>query len=220
MRTKILLSAALVAAGIAAADAQQVYSVNAVGYVNVTLVAGYNLLNNPLNGTNNVVTTVIPVAPEGSSLLTWNSLAQDFNQADVYLGGWANGDGDPSTRVLSPGQGFFLQNNSGASATITFVGEVPQGALTNKITTGFGFYGSIVPQSAGLTALSFTGLEGMSYYPWVKAIQDYGQSYTYLGGGWVNGDGDPSDPVVGVAEGFLLSSPGDVNWTRTFSVNN
>jgi hypothetical protein len=218
MRTKIILSAALVAAGIAAADAQQVYSVNAVGYVNVTLVTGYNLLANPLKGTNNQVSTVLPTVPDGTSLLTWNAVAQDFNQADVYIGGWADGDGNPSTRVLDPGQGFFLQNNSGAT-TITFVGEVPQGALTNKISAGFGYYGSIVPQSAGLTALGFTGIDGMSYYPWNKAIQDYGQSYTYSGV-WFDGDGNPADPVPAVAEGFLLSSPSAINWTRNFSVNN
>jgi hypothetical protein len=221
MRTKILLSAALVAAGIAAADAQQVYSVNAVGYVNVTLVPGYNLLNNPLNGTNNIVSTVIPTVPDGTSLLTWNSAAQDFNQADVYIGGWADGDGNPSTRVLSPGQAFFLQNNSGANSTITFVGEVPQGNLTNRVSQNFGFYGSQVPQTAGLTALGFPGSSGMSFYPWNKAIQDYGQSYSYAGGAWFDGDGNPSDPIVAVAEGFLIANPNAAaDWTRTFSVNN
>jgi hypothetical protein len=221
MRTKILLSVAIVAAGIAAADAQQVYSVNAVGYVNVSIVPGYNLLNNPLDGTNNMVSTIIPTAPDGTSLLTWNAAAQDFNQADVYLGGWANGDGDPSTRVLAPGQGFFLQNNSGANATITFVGEVSQGHLTNRISSNFGFYGSQVPQSGTLSSLGFPGCEGMSVYPWKPVLQDYGQSYIYIGGAWADGDGNPADPVIGVAEGFLLSNPcPTISWTRTFSVNN
>jgi hypothetical protein len=222
MRTKILLSAALVAAGIAAADAQQVYSVNAVGYVNVTLVPGYNLLANPLNGTNNAVTTILPTVPEGTSLLTWNPAINDFNQADAFVGGgWLDEFGNTSTRQLPPGQGFFLQNNSGANASITFVGEVPQGSLSNPVNTGYGFFGSQVPQSAGLTALGFPASEGMSYSPWDKAIQDYGQAYVFTGGSWFNPGGDPADPVLGVAEGFLLSNPNPpVNWTRNFSVNN
>ena len=47
MRTKtLLLTAALSAAGIASSMAQ-VYSVNAVGYVNTPLVTGFNLISNP-----------------------------------------------------------------------------------------------------------------------------------------------------------------------------
>src|SRR5688500_4600203 len=51
MRTKtLLLTAALSAAGIATSMAQ-VYSVNAVGYVNTQLVPGFSLVSNPLNNT-------------------------------------------------------------------------------------------------------------------------------------------------------------------------
>ena len=224
MRTKILLSAALVAAGIAAADAQQVYSVNAVGYVNVTISPAYNLLANPLNGTNNVIGTIIPTAPDGTLVLTWNSTTHDFNQADQYFtgAGWLDGDGNPSGTQLVPGKAFFLQNNSGANSTLTFVGEVPQGSLTNVITPSYGFYGSQVPQSAGLTALGFPGVEGMLYNGWNKAIQDYAQAYQYTAGLWFDPDGNPNDPVPGVAEGFLITNPSltPVNWTRNFSVNN
>lgn len=221
MNAKILLSTALVAAGIALVDAQQVYSVNAVGYVNVTLRPGFNLLNNPLNGTNNTLSTVLPVVPDGSSLLTWNPVFQDFNQADVYSGGWIDGDGNASARALDPGQGFFLQNNSGANTVITFVGEVSQGFLTNHIHANFGFYGSKVPQSCTLSCLGFTGSDGMSLYLWDPIIQDYRQGYVSFGGSWIDGDGNSNDPVIGVAEGFLLSNPNaPVNWVRTFSVNN
>jgi hypothetical protein len=221
MRTKILLSAALVAVGIAAADAQQVYSVNAVGYVNVTAGPGYNLFANPLNGTNNLISTIIPTAPDGTLLLTWGT--SDFNQADQFFTGpgWLNGDGEPSTTQLLPGRGFFLQNNSGANATLTFVGEVPQGSLSNPISTSYGFYGSQVPQSAGLTALGFPGVEGMLYNAWNKAVQDYAGAYQYSSGLWFDPDGNPNDPVPAVAEGFLITNPGAAqNWTRNFSVNN
>jgi len=223
MRTKLILSAAVLAAGLATSVAQQVYSVNSVGYVNVTLSAGYNLLANPLNGTNNNVNTVIPVAPDGTALLTWNAAIQDFNQADTYFtgAGWVDGGGNPTSTTLNPGQGFFIQNNSGGSFSITFVGEVPQGNLTNQIGTIYGFYGSQVPQSATLTALGFPGREGMSYNAWNNSIQDYAQAYAFTSGVWVDPDGNPNDPVPAVAEAFLLTNPGaSVDWTRSFSVNN
>src|SRR5512139_1316589 len=61
MRTKTLL--AMAAMSVAAATSwAQVYSVNAVGYVNVTIPADgakLALLANPLNGTNNQLNTIL-----------------------------------------------------------------------------------------------------------------------------------------------------------------
>ena len=68
MRTKtILLTAAVLAAGLGASVAQSVFSVNAVGYVNVTIRPGYNLIANPLNNGGNTVSEVLPPASHGSS---------------------------------------------------------------------------------------------------------------------------------------------------------
>jgi hypothetical protein len=219
------MSAAVLAAGLAASVAQSVYSVNAVGYVNVTLVSGYNLLNNPLNGTNNQVSTILPTVPEGTALLKWDGNAQQFAQAHTYLGGvWYDENFAPSTLTINPGEGFFLQNNAGA-VTITFVGEVPQGSLTNRVGVNYGFYGSIVPRSANLTSgpnsLGFPAGEGMAYNGWDKAAQSYAPAYTYLSGQWYDPNFSPADPVPAVAEGFLITNPGGaVDWTQTFSVNN
>ncbi len=56
MRIKALLCAAALAAGAVSSMAQSnVYSLNIVGYVNVPLVTGFNLIANPLdNGTNDL----------------------------------------------------------------------------------------------------------------------------------------------------------------------
>jgi hypothetical protein len=223
MRTKIILSAALVAAGLAAADAQQVYSVNAVGYVNVTLVSGYNLIANPLNGTNNNINTIIPVAPDNSIAFGWDAGLQQFAQADNYFlgSGWLDGNFQPSATILSPGRAFFFQNN-GAATTITFVGEVPQGSLTNSINANYGFYSSIVPQSAPLTSgLGFPAVDNMIYNGWNKVTQQYADAYNRLDGVWYDKDFNAVEPTPAVAEGFLITNPGGlINWTRTFSVNN
>jgi len=230
MRTKtLLLTASIIAAGVAASQAQ-VYSVNAVGYVNVTLKPGYNLIANPLNGTNNAVSTVLPAGglPDDTTLLTWNQGLQDFNQADFVAGGvWYNQAGLPSGTVVAPGKGIFVQLPAGPNVTATFVGEVPQGATTNPIGPNFGFYSSVVPQSAGLSTLLFPGVVDMTYQTFNTTLGDYDQAYQYVGvipgypSGWADPAGNPADPTPAVAQGFLIFNPGtSQNWNRTFNVNN
>lgn len=223
MRTKtLLLSAAVLAAGLAASTAQSVYSVNAVGYVNTTLLNGYNLVANPLNGTNNTLSTILPNVPGGTTVYRWNNASQSFLQADTYFDGlgWLDSSFNPSTTSINPGEGFFLQNNTGTNVPVTFVGEVPQGNLTNRVGAIYGFYSSQVPQQATLPQLGFPGSEGMFFYTWNPTNQTYNQAYTYLAGSWFDGSFNQVDPVLQVAQGFLLNNPGAaVNWTRTFSVN-
>lgn len=242
MRTKtLLLSAAVLAAGLAASTAQSVYSVNAVGYVNVTVVPGYNLITNPLNGTNNNINTIMPVAPADSLVIRWSNQQQRFVSTDTYLAatgdpsvpdGWYDlGAGIASTNVLAPGEAFFFRKSGAGNATLTFVGEVPQGNLTNRIGTLYGFYSSIVPQQASLTAMGFPGRSDMTYQEWNSTTQRYGPIYTYLANtgdpsvpdGWYDlGAGTAVAPTPAVGQGFLLFNPsanGAQNWGRTFSVN-
>jgi hypothetical protein len=242
MRTKtLLLSAAVLAAGLAASTAQSVYSVNAVGYVNVVVTNGYNLLANPLNGTNNNINTVIPVAPADSLVIRWSNQQQRFVSTDTYLSGtgdpgvpdgWYDlGAGVASTSVLAPGEAFFFRKPGAGTATLTFVGEVPQGNLTNTIGTLYGFYSSIVPQQASLQTMGFPGRSDMTYQEWLPGPQRYGTVWTYLANtgdpgvpdGWYDiGAGVPVNPTPAVGQGFLLFNPtanGPQNWGRTFSVN-
>src|SRR5688572_23815862 len=128
MRTKtLLLTAAVLTAGLAASVAQSVYSVNAVGYVNKSLVAGYTLISNPLNGTNNLLSTILPVVADGTFILKWNAASQTFSDPSQYY----DGLGWLPDATLNPGEGAFI--NAPAATTVTFVGEVPQGNLTNQI---------------------------------------------------------------------------------------
>jgi hypothetical protein len=122
--------------------------------------------------------------------------------------------------TLGQKQTAFFQNQSGGDVTITFVGEVPQGSLSNHIGANFGFYSSQVPQAGTLTALAFPGTDFMTFNAWNPTNQIFNQAYLYFGG-WFNPANQPQDPVVGVAEGFLISNPNaPIGWTRTFSVNN
>ena len=59
MKTKALILAGLVSlAGVVASQAQTVYSVNAVGYVNLSLQPGFAMICNPLQGADNKVSTL------------------------------------------------------------------------------------------------------------------------------------------------------------------
>jgi hypothetical protein len=211
MRTKaLLLTAAVLSAGVTASVAQSVYSVNAVGYVNLNLPADFSLISNPLNGTNNNLSTVLPVVPDGSQLLTWDAANQRFNDANVYIGGL----GWIPDAPLSPGVGAFLFLPS--ASTVTFVGEVPQGNLTNTVPANFGLLAHMVPQAIGLEAANLVGADGDQVLFWDRANQRFEDAYVFIGGlGWL-----PSDPVPDVAEGFFYFNAGaSRSWGRTFSVN-
>jgi len=220
MRTKaLLLTAAIGAAGIATSMAQ-VYSVNAVGYVNVTVpVIGnpsYAILANPLNGTNNNIKTILPSVPVGAQVLKFNP-ALGFSDPETYFGaaiGW-----DPGTMDLNPGEGFFvaLDAGAGSTATFTFVGEVPVGSLTNSVKSGYNLLSSQVPQTGAVqSVLGLNASAGDQILLWLAAEQRYSDPYTFFGAalGW-----DPAEPVIEVGTGFFILTGTDYNWTRTFTVN-
>jgi hypothetical protein len=217
MRTKtLLLSAAVLAAGLAASVAQSVYSVNAVGYVNLTLGPGYSLISNPLNGTNNNLSTVLPTPPDGTYVLKWDPATQSFLNPFNYLDGvgWL-----PDTTV-NPGEGVFINLPPGSgNVTLTFVGEVPQGALTNRISGNYSLLASVVPQQIALDApeASFPVQDGDYVLFWNPATQAFDNPINYLDGvGWL-----PSAPTPAVGQAFFYFTGSGASrlWTRNFSVN-
>lgn len=214
---KALIAAAAVGAvGFTTAMAQgPVYSVNVVGFVNVDLVAGYNFLANPLQGTNNSINTILPVAPDFSSVIQWDNAGQTYTSPTTFLGVGTGWDTDVN---LAPGEGFLMLVDQ--PTKITFVGEVLQGSLTNQIGGNYNLKGSQVPQAGKLVSdLQFNPRDFDTVLFWDPVGQTFGNPITYLGGGaW-----DPDEPTVGIAQSFfLLRDPGlatqDAWWTRTFNV--
>lgn len=212
MRTKtLLLTVALSAAGVASSMAQ-VYSQNAVGYVNLSLFRGFNLIANPLSQTDTTLETLIPNPPD-------QTVYYDFSPVTGYttytydlsgVGGW-----DPAGGHFNLGKGAFI--STAAPFTITVVGEVAQGTLSNPVAgPGFDLKGSKVPQSGLLSAnLGYTPVDGEVIYRFSNATGYTTYTYDLSGvGGW-----DPEDPPINVGEGFFTSSPAPHPWTRVFTVN-
>lgn len=214
MRTKILLlTAALGAAGVATSMAQTVFSVNAVGYVNVDVPAGFAMIANPLQTTNNSVAALFPNVPDGTTIYKFN--AGSFNESSTFLfGAWAN-----PTMTLDPGDGAFINNVGTTPLRLTFVGEVLQGALTTAIPAGFSIKASKVPQAGPLDGtaageLGFPIADDDTIYKFNRTTQRY-TIHSFVFGGW-QGDGRPT---IDVGESFFVSKAAAATWTRNFSVN-
>jgi hypothetical protein len=214
MRTKLILTTA--AFGVASFGAlAQVYSVNAVGYINVPVPGGgkYALVGNQLNtgaANGNKIGEVLPGVPDGTTVFTYGQ-AGGFDPANSFVfGEWTN-----PNATLQPGKGFFIQNNTAADITVTLVGEVPQGALTTALNAGLNLVASQVPQAGGLgTVLGFPAGEGDTVFQWNASTQAYNPAKAFVFGAW-----DPSEPAIAVAEGFFVEKGAAASWTRNFSVN-
>ena len=207
MRTKTLLLAAAFSAAGAATALAQVYSVNAVGYVNTALKPGFNLIANPLDaGADNTVSKLLAGVPDGTIVYTF-APGSGFSVNTLDLGEWS----DPNA-TLVPGQGFFVRTPS--AVTVTFVGEVKQGNLSTPLAQGFNLVASQVPQAGKIsTDLGLSLADGELVYKFNADTQGY-QIFTFDIGVW-----DPSEPELAVGEGVWVRKKDAGSWDRTFSVN-
>ena len=243
MRTKsIILSAALLAAGVASSMAQSnVYSQNVVGYINLPLTNGLNLVANNLDydgtGTNNLMTNVLSGITINASVYKWdtNTAAFDiwsYSKASVT---WSITAGTVSytTATLNPGEAAFVSVTK--STNVTVVGQVLQGNWTNTYLPGNNAFALVAPQfplagtidSTGNGGLAVPGTNNYSLYLWDLPNQNYDiwawskNSQTWsLTSGSSNGQtvgGLGQGPVINVGQGFFLVSK-LTGWTNSFTV--
>jgi len=210
----LLIAAAALVAGVVSSEAQ-VYSANIVGYANVVLQGGYNLICNPLDdGNGNNLTNLIKAnLPAKSSVTTWNTGVQGYNGAINGAGGtWA------ANTVLPPGMGFFVKNGTAASPAVTntFVGSIPAtgGTTTNALVNNFTLVGSQMPYGAANLFtdpninLVNSGLAGKSSVTtWNTGLQGYNGAVLFSAA-------TPTALTVGQAI-FIKSVQGPTNWVET-----
>jgi hypothetical protein len=208
---KTLLCAALVAAGIATSVAQNVYSLNVVGYYNITIPANQLvMIANQLNTTNNTRASLLPNGPAGATLYKYSGgyTAYVFDDLD---NAWTP-DGNAT---LNPGEGAFFRSPN--ATTLTFVGEVMQGSLTNTTPINVQVMrSSMVPQAGGITSvLGLPGEGGDTVYKYAGGYTAY--VFDDLDLAWT-----PSEPSFSVGEAFFLKkAPTSTQalWVRNFTVN-
>ncbi len=178
MRTKTLaLSALLGLLGSVSAMAANVYSINAVGYVNVAIPPGFSMITCPLvcSPDNSLATifnnTTGTFQPNGNNATVYAFTGGTYSSSDVAgeysggTGGWINN----GTITVNPGQAVFFENTDSTTIHCTFVGTVPQNGtvvpglgstatgLTNTLGAGWNMVGSVVPVSGDLVASSISG---------------------------------------------------------------
>jgi hypothetical protein len=218
MKTKAMLLAAAAVAFVASSQAQ-VYSVNAVGYVNTTLKPGFNLVSNPLlaadNSIGNVFKNIQGTIPGGLSVFKFvnnNFVSASWDEFDLKFA-----PDEAAAVTVVPGEGVFVFNPGTTDLKVTFVGEVVQGNTTTPIPKGFSIKSSVVPQAGKPDAFGLPGAPGDSLYKYDTTIKNYVSStFDEFDAKWV-----PDLPVINVGEAFFYFRAGNAtNWTRTFSVNN
>jgi hypothetical protein len=235
MRTKTMLLSALLGtlSSVSVIAQTNVYSQNAVGYINVTMQPGYNIITCPLIASpDNTIATLLNntnaqyqagprTVAEVFQFTGGTYSAQDtasFNAANGT--GWAQG----GTITMNPGQAVFFYNPTATNMFATFVGTVPTGLVTNALAPGYNLVGSIVPVTGDIVTNSISLFtngavsgrnadEIFTYTPGVGYSQvNYGSS------GW-----SPTDPILtNVYEGFFFFNAiagSTNNWIEDYSVS-
>lgn len=103
---RFLISLAVLALFQVSVGAQTVFSVNVVGYVDLQLHPGSNLVANPFNAADNTVSALFGSLPDGSVFLPWDQGTESFGPTNRLSkpAGWSN----PAELLLQPNGGFLI----------------------------------------------------------------------------------------------------------------
>lgn len=209
MRKTLVLAAAALTAGLLTASAQNVYSVNIVGYVNTVFKGGgaYTLVANPLDdGNGNQLTNLVNILPNKSSVLVWNGAS--FEQANKSSGLWS------TNYALPPGVGFYVRNVGATDLTNTFVGTVVAGPSTNSFPAAiYKLIGSTVPVGGTLEDTNY-GLGQVLPNKSSVLVWDNSGPGAYIqanksSGAW------STNLAINVGQGAFVRSLTATNWVQT-----
>jgi len=222
MRTKtMLLTALLGTLGSVSLMAQStnVYSLNAVGYINVTIPTGFSIISCPLIASpdNTINTLLSPTngAFKGVKFYPWDTTTGSYGTSDsATLSKWAGG----GTETLLPGQAAFIDNTTANPISVTFVGTVPSGTMTNTFYKGFTLVSSILPTDGILTngLQNFTSATaGDKAYTFDPPTQSYNPAFsTKPSGQWIQ-----APNITNLATGFFYFTTNTTeSWVENFSV--
>jgi hypothetical protein len=224
MRTKVLLGLAVLAVSAATCVAQSsnVYSLNIVGYVNVDVQAGLNLVSNPLkpsNGNYNITNTIVlPDVLQDTELYKWVGAGWSTDVPVWFAGGIGWFSSTPMNILL--GESFFLKApaTTPAGTKVTFVGEVQTGAVDYSIPPGTSVIAPKIPVAESFPGADI-GHDGDQIFTWKGAA--WGNPWVWVPSyGWFGPlANDPvAGPVVAVGGGVVYQNIGAaLNWTRQFN---
>jgi len=210
MKRKVLLVGAALAVAAATASAETIYSSNVVGYVNLDLVAGWNMVANPLDAGVNTLNALLQGVPDGTTVMKFQNGA--FTAGSGYDAEFEEWSID---YAINPGEGFFV--NLPEAFTVTFVGEVKAGNHSVALPAGWSMVASPTPVAGDLASIGL-GLPVVQDGDYVMSWNPTAQAY-----GAANGfDGEFEEwsfnQTVGVGEAFFINLKAPSTWTRTFEI--
>jgi len=225
-----------------------VYSLNAVGYINITIYPGFNIISCPLIASpDNTINTLLNNG--GSQPYTGTTLdffspitgptydtaaATSGRNSTPNTNGWINN----GTNVIAPGVACWFDSPFHTNITITFVGTVPTGPITNSLYHGYNLVSSAVPASGDIITNSIMNLTNynvgpagqggdtvFTYNPGATPVNETYQAGSGRGFGgngynnnW-NANGDPILPFVGGGFFYENNVAGTtVQWVENYSV--
>jgi hypothetical protein len=218
MLRKLVGLAALVVASTGLSNAQ-IFSVNAVGYINVTVKPGFNLIANQLFAQDNSIgslfknfdggvvpgTTIYKLVDGKFLTATWDDLDNQYVPEST------------AAELTLPGDGVFVYLPGSREKVLTFVGEVLQGEVCTEIPSGYSIKSSAIPQTLDFNALNFPGSPGDKVFRFNARTASFQMfQFDEVENRWP--DTMPDIPV-GEAVMVLRMGPA-VDWCRTFFVNN
>ena len=237
MKKTLLMAAAALAAGVISSQAQPVYSQNIVGYANLNLTSGYNLVSIQFNvGSSNGASEVFPSIPDGTELFQWDTSHSTFIYNFYDTGGgatapvdsWYMADYSTPTNapILKPGSAVFLLLPS--AATNSVVGSVVN-AYTNNLVAGYNMVGSVLPVGGASTSALFNlnGVpDGTEIFQWDAAHSTYIYTFYDTGGGatapeasWYMSDySTPTNaPNLSIGQGRFFLTPSTYTWSQVLT---
>lgn len=210
MKTKVLLIGAALGLAVGSASADTVFSSNVVGYVNLDLVPGWNMIANPLDAGVNTLEALLQGVPDGTFVVKFQGGA--FTAASTYdelFEEWG------VNYEINPGEGFFI--NVPEACTVTFVGEVKAGTHSVAIPAGWSMVGSPTPVAGTLDEIGLVAPvveDGDYVIAWNPVAQGYNpaNSYDELFEEW------SFDQTVDVGGAFFVNKANASTWTRAFEI--
>jgi hypothetical protein len=209
MKTKVLLVGAALAVTAVTASAETIYSSNVVGYVHLDLVAGWNLVANPLDAGVNTLNNLMQGVPDGTQVFKMENGAWNAGSAyDAEFEEWSD------DYTINPGEGMFVMVNE--PCTITFVGEVKAGAHSVELPAGWSMAASPTPVAGTLADIGLMA----------PAVNDADQVFVWnvdnksFDSASFDGEFEEwsSEQTIDVGYSFLMKKSAATTWTRNFEI--
>jgi len=233
MKKFVVMLAVIGVAMVLGVQAQDVTSVNVVGYQNTDVdAAEYVLVAAPfyVMGTDNSIQTIFgdqftggANAGEGDQILFWDGSEYKINWKHTS-GTWVE-EGFASTQAIDQARGFWVKSNAGGDQVMSLLGEVVDDAVvTQRVSNGlnllaYPYNASILVTNTTLDAVAQGGADpgaGDNLIKWNAGIQDYETYWKHTSGNWVKDGFADNDAVLGMGEGFWYVRRGaGVDWVES-----